>query len=109
MPAAADAAAEAVEALMKWSVPRWLAAAGLERHVVLPRIAEVIGGTMSDLNWRHQPAPDHRSPGRGRLGPGVRFESPHEPQPIPRRRFVDIAPWPAPRNGCIPRRGRARW
>lgn len=55
---AADAAASAVEALMKKvGAPMTLAAAGLERDVVMARIAEIIGGTMSDLNCGSNPRP----------------------------------------------------
>ena len=55
---AADAAASAVEALMKKvGAPTTLAAAGLERDVVTARIADIIGGTMSDLNCGSNPRP----------------------------------------------------
>jgi len=56
--AAADAAAEAVEALMvRIGAARRLSEAGIATETVLPRLAEVIGGTMSDLNGGTNPRP----------------------------------------------------
>ena len=55
---AADAAAGAVEALMKRvGAAMTLSAAGVDRNSVMARIAEIIGGTMSDLNCGSNPRP----------------------------------------------------
>ena len=43
--------------MKKVGAPMTLAAAGLERDVVMARIAEIIGGTMSDLNCGSNPRP----------------------------------------------------
>ena len=53
-----DAAAGAVEALMKRvGAAMTLSAAGVDRNSVMARIAEIIGGTMSDLNCGSNPRP----------------------------------------------------
>jgi acyl-CoA reductase-like NAD-dependent aldehyde dehydrogenase/alcohol dehydrogenase class IV len=55
---AADAAAAAVEALMKKiGAPMRLTDLGLPRDQLMARIAEIIGGTMSDLNCGSNPRP----------------------------------------------------
>ncbi len=55
---ATDAAAAAVEALMKKiGAPMKLTDLGLEREPLLARIGEIIGGTMSDLNCGSNPRP----------------------------------------------------
>ncbi len=55
---AADAAAAAVEALMKRiGAPLRLSELGLPPDQVLPRLGELIGGTMSDLNAGQNPRP----------------------------------------------------
>lgn len=55
---AADAAADAVEALMKSiGAPLRLSDLGLPREQLMGRMAEIIGGTMSDLNCGSNPRP----------------------------------------------------
>jgi hypothetical protein len=116
---AADAAAAAVEALMKQhgrgrcASPSW---ASPRDQVMAQHPGELIAGTMSDLNWRLQPTPGERPERRDRAGDGGGVND------LNRMTSMDKSPdsrsaatptsrrWPARRSACTTTtRAKARW